>query len=85
MSQLSKARSPISTYGELIITEEKSFPKKAFEPIVQIANLEKMGVKFQCSNFKKWIKTLAESMNNRENILIIERFITLKNELDLIA
>lgn len=59
--------------------------KKAFEPIVQIANLEKMGVKFQCSNFEKWIKTLAESMNNRENILIIERFITLKNELDLIA
>lgn len=44
-----------------------------------------VGVKFQCSNFKKWIKTLAESMNNRENILIIERFITLKNELDLIA
>ena len=44
-----------------------------------------VGVKFQCSNFEKWIKTLAESMNNRENILIIERFIALKNELDLIA
>ena len=59
--------------------------KKAFEPIVQIAYLEKMGGKFQCSNFEKWIKTLVESMNCRENILIIERFLTLKNEFELVA
>lgn len=42
-----------------------------------------VGVKLQCSNFNKWIKTLVDSMNNRENILIIEKFVTLKNEFEM--
>ena len=59
--------------------------KKAFEPIVQIANLEKMGVKFQKSNFLHWVKTLANSMNKQENVLIIEKFLALKSEIESVA
>ena len=59
--------------------------KKAFEPIVQIANLEKMGVKRQNSNFLKWVKTLIVTLQNRENILNIERFLTLKREFETVA
>lgn len=55
--------------------------KKAFQPIVEIAKLEKMGIKRQCSNFLKCIKTLVNTMNQPENILILEQISNFKKEL----
>lgn len=55
--------------------------KKAFQPLVKIAILEKMGIKRQCSNFLDCIKTLVNTMQQPENILILEQLTTLKSEI----
>lgn len=44
-----------------------------------------VGVKRQNSNFLKWVKTLIVTLQNRENILNIERFLTLKREFETVA
>jgi DNA invertase Pin-like site-specific DNA recombinase len=55
--------------------------KKAFQPLVEIAKLEKMGLKRQCSNFLQCIKTLINTMQQPENLLILEQITNFKNEL----
>lgn len=54
--------------------------KKAFQPIVEIAKLEKLGLKRQSSNFLKCIQTLVNTMQTPENILMLEKFSTLKKD-----
>lgn len=44
-----------------------------------------MGVKSQSSNFLKWVKTLIITLQDKENILNIERFLTLKREFEMVA
>jgi len=56
--------------------------KKAFQPLVEIAKLEKMGVKRQCSNFLHCIKTLVNTMKQPDNLLLLEKIYLFKNALE---
>lgn len=52
--------------------------KKAFQPLVKIALLEKMGVKRRSSNFLSCIKELIIELKKSETILFLEQYRTLK-------
>ncbi len=54
--------------------------KKAFQPLVKIAELENLGVERQCLNFLICIKTLVNTMQTPENLLILEQITILKNK-----
>ena len=54
--------------------------KKAFQPLVEIAKLEKVGMKRQCSNFSFCIKELVKIMQEPDNLLFLEKFKIFKSE-----